>query len=140
MPNFEVYQRSNSNRHYREPMVTVERRAQIALNPAALHALGYPDAITFLVDKDERLLGFRPAGIVENSGRKKAVGDGAIVRPQGIVAAVRVLRYMEADLSASRRYPLIVLDGVHCIDLKEPGKVVTSNRAIAAQPEPPGSR
>lgn len=110
-------------------MVTVQYRGQISFNPAAMQALGNPSAVTFLVDKADRLLGFRAVDLVQNSGRPKAPGDSAVVRtPGATVAAVRVLRYLEADLSQSRRYPLTALDGVHCIDLKQPGAVVTSNR------------
>lgn len=127
MPNFEVYKRTDSRR--RAPAVTVLRRGQISFNPAAMLALGNPAAVTFLVEKDECLLGFRATEVVEGEGRRKATGAGVVVRPPGAtVAAVPVLRYLGADLSASRRYPLVLLDGVHCIDLKQPGTVVTSNR------------
>jgi hypothetical protein len=123
MPNFEIYDRRNSRVLRRVgSCVTVQRRGQVAFSVEALAALGHPKAIVFLVDRKERLLGFRAAG--EADERSSAIrGAGHIA------SAARVLRYMDADLGESRRYPLQVVDGVQCIDLKQPGVAVTSNRA-----------
>lgn len=130
MHNFEVFQRTDARRRSREPTVTVQRRGQLSLSPAAVKALGTPEAVTFLVSREERLLGFRAAKTVRRGGRQKAPENGSLVRsPGATVSATYVLRYLEADLSASRRYPLQLLDGVHCINLGQPGTVVTSNRS-----------
>ncbi len=122
MPNFELYERANSRVSRRVgKSVTVQRRGQIAFSADALAELGHPKAVAFLVDRDERLLGFRPAS--------PRTAGASVIRATGhIASAVRVLRYLNVDLSESRRYPLACEDGVHYIDLKQPGVVVTSNR------------
>jgi hypothetical protein len=133
MHNWELYERGNSRRRSDEPLVTIQRRGQISFNPAAMRALGEPEAVIFLIDKNERLLGFRASGITKKTGRRKAVEPGALVRPPGAtVAAIPVLKHMEVDLGVSRRYRLVELDGTHCIDLKQPGEAVTSNRRKSA--------
>lgn len=123
MPNFELYERTNSRVSRRVgKSVTVQRRGQVCFSTEALAALGNPKAIAFLVDRDERLLGFRAAS-------QRATGASLIRITTRIASAIRVLRYLDVDLSESRRYPLVVIDGVQCIDLKQSGEVVTSNRA-----------
>lgn len=140
MPNFEVFQRTDSRRRSRQATVTVQRRGQISFSLEAMRVLGNPEAVAFLVDKDERLLGFRAAKLARNGARRADGGDGLIVcavrSPGATASAVQVLRYLGADLSASRRYPLAEVDGVRFIDLKAPGAVVTSNRRKAGTPPP----
>jgi hypothetical protein len=124
MPNFQEYYRAQSRRSRKDAAVTVQRRGLISFNPAAMAALGSPEGVVFLVDMDERMLGFRSAHTLRRAGRKAA----PIRRPGNLVSATHVLRHLGADLSESRRFPLAVLDGTLCIDLKQPGEVVTSNR------------
>jgi hypothetical protein len=111
-------------------MVTVGLRGTVKFNPAAAKALGEPDAIVFLVDKEDRLLGFRAGEVTtDGPGRRKGTGNAQPLRtPGNTVSATHVLRYLHVDLSQSRRYPLVAIDGVQCIELKRPGMVVTSNR------------
>jgi hypothetical protein len=125
VPNFEVYKRQDSRRGWwRDPTVTVMKRGLLSLSPAAMRALEEPAAIRFLVDRDARMLGLGRAEPGEkNAMRVRITGSG-----QHFVSAIPVLAYLEADLSESRRYPLLMIDGTHCIDLKEPGTPVTSNR------------
>jgi hypothetical protein len=132
VPNFEVYNRQDARqwRLLRDPVVTVTTRGLLALSPAAMSELGEPPAIRFLVDREERLLGLDAAVPGHaNAVRVRVNGSG-----QHFVSAVPVLRYLEADLSESRRYPLVTIGGVACVDLKQEGVPVTSNRRKKEQP------
>jgi len=124
MPNFREYDRSRSYESHDESAVTIQRRGLITFNKAAVRALGNPAAVMFLVDEEERLLGFR--GVTTNGMGRSAP---AVMRGPGAkISAVTVLRHLNVDHSRPRRYPLILMDGIHCIDFKQPGAIVTNNR------------
>jgi len=95
-------------------------RGLLVLSVDTMEALGHPAAIRFLTDRDEKLLGFRPA---EHGPKTNAVNS----RSRNVSAA-QVLKFLGADLTASRRYPLIEIDGTWCIDLKSPGTEVGRGR------------
>ena len=121
MPDFEIYKRTNSHRRSTHATVTVTSRGLITFSGAAWEALGSPEAITFLCDRGESLIGFRgapPGSANAHSVRGK----------QHIVSAVAFLRFIKMDTGQSRRWPLIQADGTYCIDLNQPGTPVTSNR------------
>ena len=125
MPNLKEYERRRSYENREAtPAVTIQRRGLITFNSQAARTLGNPTAVTFLIDEEERLLGFRK---VSRGGPGRPAP--AVVRGPGAkISAVTVLRHLNVDLSAPRRYPLIMMDGTHCIDLKQPGTIVTNNR------------
>jgi hypothetical protein len=120
--NFEVYDRRNSPSPKRRRLgetVTVQRAGVISFSTASMAALGNPRAVVYLVDREDRVLGFRAA--------PPGTPNASLIGGTGHTASgVAVLKYMEADLSESRRYPLVVMDGVYCIDLKQPGEVVAN--------------
>lgn len=128
MPSFEVYRRQDSytQRRRKGATVTVMHPGRLSFSRDALAALGNPKAIVYLVDREQRLLGFRAA----RPGSKEV----AVVRDPGIAAAGPVLRYLNADLSVTRRYPLIHEDDYYYIDLKQPGAIVSSNRRGTGRP------
>lgn len=136
MPNFTEHVRSDSRAHaVPDACVTITRRGLFALNRAAAAELGHPATLVFLVDEDEaRYLGFRSgAGSDRPYPVRRAGGSW-------IVSGVGVLRRMRISHDEARRYPLVTIDGVKCIDLSEPGTVVTSNRRRKANGSPgPGT-
>lgn len=130
MPNFEVYDRVNSrSRHRGASAVTISRRGLIAFNSVAMAMLGDPEAVVFLYAAEERLIGFRKTERGDPEGYPvRLAGRGAHV-----VSAMKFCRFASVDTSESRRYPLVMAGGVPCVDLKEPGTVVTSNRRGTGQ-------
>ncbi len=126
MPNFDVYSRAIW-RLGAEPTVTIQaRRGLISFSPSAITALGEPEAIIFMYDKDKGLAGFRAARPGETNGFKVRKAN-----PRGIarmVSATDFCRFIGADPGQSRRYPLEYEDGQFYIDLKQTGTPVTSNR------------
>jgi hypothetical protein len=127
MLHFEEYQGkdSHSGRTRRGEMVTVQRRGLMSFSAGALAVLGSPAAVKFLVDREAKVIGFRPCKLREKNAH-------AVRGKQHVVSAVAVLKHMGADLSESRCYTLKVEDGLppH-IDLNEDADVVTSNRRKA---------
>jgi hypothetical protein len=126
MPDFETFTRKNA-KAVRDPALTVTVRGTINLNGAAYGLLGEPEAVTLLYDKAQRTVGLRPAGRDDQ--------NAYVVRPLGkngtswTVAAHSFCAWIQADLTAARRYPLALEAGVGCADLRQPGQVVTGNRA-----------
>lgn len=128
MPNFEEFERTDARWHGRRvPTATIQRRGLISFSPAGYELLGSPDAVTFLYDQGEQLIGFRKAARREsNAHALRSIGNG-----QHVVSAGTFCRFIGIDMTVSRRYPLAVVDGVPCVDLGEPGAPVTSNRKAA---------
>ncbi len=125
--NFEVYDKAHSYtaRKRRGATVTVQPRGLLSFSPDAYEMLGSPKAVVFLVDRDERLIGFKPLSSTRGAGNAYTVrGPGS----QRLVSATAVLKVMGWQSSQAVRYPLAEIDGTLCIDLKQPGQPVTSNR------------
>ncbi len=123
MPNFEVYKRTSMGARKRHgETVTIQRRGLISFSDDAYARLGSPDAVVFLVDAKERLIGFRAARRSENRAY-------SVRSAQHLVSGTAVCKFMGADAEQARRYPLIYDGDVPpYIDLKQPGLIVTSNR------------
>lgn len=125
MPDFDVFERKYA-RVSRDPTMTVTVRGTFNLNEPAFELLGKPDAVVLLYDRTERIIGLRPAGQDEP--------NAYLVRPLGAghtrTAVVREFcTWIGADLSEARRYPLEMDgDGLGCVRLSGPFKVVTGNR------------
>jgi hypothetical protein len=125
MPDFEIYDRRSSSTlkgGRRGATVTVTRRGYMSFSPEAFARLGSPQAVLYLIAKDERLIGFRPCKPRDEnahsvSGRIHSMSASALLKHMGIAH------------DEARRYDLQAEDGQppH-IDLKQPGKAVSSNR------------
>lgn len=125
MPEFEIYDRRHGKGSRHGETVTVTRRGYMSLSSGAFARLGSPQAVTYLIDKDEQLIGFRPC--------KPRDEDAHAVSGRGHqMSAAALLRYMGVTYDEARRYDLQVPDDLppH-IDLKQPGVPVTSNRLKA---------
>jgi hypothetical protein len=108
-----------------KPYVTIQRKGTLSLNRAAFEALGKPEAVKLLYDRNERMIGFRPADTEE-------VGAYP-VRPQAssnwLVAGTAFSSFLRLDTSTAKRYEAEAIDGVLAVDLKREGIAVTSPRA-----------
>lgn len=123
----EVFQRRN-RRAPNQPTATITTRGCITLTQAAHTAMGSPDAVELLYDRAERIIGLRPA--------PQPLPHAFLVRPQRrtdkvAISAREFLRHYGVDHSTALRRPAWMDDGVLCVDLKNPGQVVTSNRAAS---------
>jgi hypothetical protein len=126
VPNFEVFTRRMvplAEKAY----VTVQKRGNLTLNKSAHVALGEPKVVELLYDAEAGIIGFRAVD--------EDVEHAYPLRPQGgkdagpfIVAGMAFTKYYGIDTSQARRFPAELIDGVLCIDISQPGTVVTSNR------------
>jgi hypothetical protein len=112
----------------KKPFVTIQKRGTVSLNAAAYAAMGSPEAVDLLYDATEKIMGFRP---VDSAASEHAyplrAQNHKDVGPY-IVSGTAFVNYYGIDTTVSRRWIAEVLDGVLCIDLKQEGTVVTSNR------------
>lgn len=136
MPNFEVFTRRLIPL-VKQPAVTVQRRGNISINRAAFVAMGEPEAVELLYDATEQIIGLR--------GVPRTTDHAYPMRAQGgkddgpyLVAGMAFTKYYGIDTSTSKRWPAAMEGGVLCIDLKQEGTVVTSNRGPTARRDPDG--
>jgi hypothetical protein len=104
--------------------VTVSGNRTMSFSDEAWTALGSPEAMRFLVDKDrsERVIGFQGCARGEPNSH-------AITPRSRTASAVALLKYLRYDTRTARRYTLHVEDGQPpYIDLNEDAPAVTSNR------------
>lgn len=126
MANFEVFTRRMVPL-VKQPAVTIQKRGNMSVNRAAFVALGEPQAVELLYDPSEKIVGFRAVSAETEHAYP--------VRPQGqkedgpyIVAGMAFTKYYGIDTSISRRWSASMQGDILCIDLKQEGTVVTSNR------------
>jgi hypothetical protein len=134
MPDFETFERQNAKAS-RDPTLTITVRGTLNLNGPAYALLGKPEAAVLLYARDERVIGLSPASRDEQ--------NAYLVRPLGktgtswTVVATEFSAWIGADLSAARRYPVDAgPDGICCVRLDGPVKVVTGNRNRRGADEP----
>lgn len=126
MPNFEVYKRGQARPTPTIPAVTVTVRGTLNLNTAAYALLGEPEAVVLGWDATLQVIGLRPAGRRER--------NSYLVRPLGPAGTMRTIsaklfcEWIKADLAEARRYPLTRDGGYGCVDISQPGEVVSGNR------------
>lgn len=113
-----------------EPAVTIQKRGTFSLNAPAFEALGSPEYLELLFDRDERLIGLR--------GADSNVSHAYLVRPLGkggttqMVSGTAFLAYYGIQFDTARRWIARRHEDMLVIDLKEPGVEVTGSRTKPA--------
>ncbi|MCT2586047.1 hypothetical protein [Actinophytocola gossypii] len=126
MPKFEVFTKRMVPLA-EKPYVTIQKRGNLALNKSAHAALGEPKAVELLFDPEAKVIGFRAIETdVEHAYPIRSQG-GKDIGPY-LVAGTAFTKYYGIDTTMARRFPATMDDGVLCIDLSQPGTVVSSNR------------
>lgn len=127
MPNFEVYKRGTARPTPAVPAVTVTVRGTLNLNAAAYALLGKPEAVVLGWDAAVQVIGLRPVARKER--------NSYLVRPLGpsgtkmrTISAKLFCEWIKADLTEARRYPMTRDGDYGCVDISEPGEVVSGNR------------
>jgi len=116
-----------------DPSVTIQKRGTISLNTPAYTALGRPEAIELLFDRDQRLMAMR--------GVDPEAPSAYPIRPLGrgstwLVSGKAFMNYYEIPTGTATRWPAKAEpDGLLVIDLKEPGTVVSGNRLQERSPQ-----
>ena len=127
---FEVFQRQRSPL-VSQPYITIQKRGTLSLNAAAFAALGSPQSVELLFDREDQRVGLRNVdGTVEHA---------YAVRPNGtkassfLVGGTAFTQYYGIDTKTARRWPAEVVDDMLVIDLKQPGTEIISNRTRGMQ-------
>lgn len=132
MPNFEVFNRRAAP-VTAQPLVTIQKRGTMSFNRAAFEALGGPEAVELLFDRQERVVGFRPVGAdVPHAYRPRKQGHTY----NYLVAGQAFTQHYGIETDTARRYPAAMLDGVLVVDLKQPGTDATGPRGRNDGPRP----
>ena len=133
---FEVFEK-RMVRATGQPFVTIQKKGIFALNHAAFSALGEPKAMRFLYDREKKLIGFQPAEISDDHAypvRNNSKGTSHLV------SGMLFTSYYDIPTEVARRWEATLKAGVLTIDLKKPGKEVTSNRATRDASDRTGRR
>jgi hypothetical protein len=113
-----------------QPAVTIQKRGKaMTLNEAAFHALGRPEAVELLFDREARILGIR--AVSPDAETAQPVSHYARGTTHAI-AAKAFTDYYGIPTEVSRRRPGEMADGVLCVDLTKPGTEVDLARSRAA--------
>jgi hypothetical protein len=126
MPKFETFTRRMVPLA-EKPYVTIQKRGNIALNKSAQAALGEPIAVELLYDPEGKVMGLRAIDTTVEHAYPLRSQSGKDVGPY-LVAGMAFTKYYGIDTTTARRYPAEMDDDVLCIDLSQPGTIVTSNR------------
>jgi hypothetical protein len=108
-----------------EPLVTIQKKGVLSLNRAAYEALGNPQAVELLYDRDSRRIGFRKVeSSLEHAYALRTFGKGGT----WLVSGTAFTNYYEIDTSVPTRRTGRMEDGVLVLDLNDPGTPALSNR------------
>ena len=114
MPRWEVFDRK-AKPLISHPLVTLQASGTFSMNEASWEALGKPEQVELLYDREEQIIGFRAATEKsphsypikpQQNGRTFQTGGRAFCRHYGI------------ETGKARRFAGEMIDGVLAIDLK----------------------
>ncbi len=121
---FEVFTR-RSTPIVKDHYVSIHKRGTISLNRSAVEAMGQPETVQLLFNREKRIIAFR--GV-----EPKTEGAYPLRRQQQsnswLVAGQAFLKFYDIDHSITRRYTGELRDDMLRIDLSHGGTEVTSNR------------
>lgn len=118
----------------KEPWVTIQKKGLLSLNRSAAEALGTPEAVELLFDRNAQVMGFRPAS--PDSPR------AFIMRKQGknpgrnanyLIGGTAFCKYYDIDTSIARRYKPEMNGNVLTVDLKQDYAIATGPRTTVSE-------
>ncbi len=126
---FEVFTR-RSTPIIKDHYVAIHKRGTISLNRSAVEALGQPEAIQLLFNREKRIIAFRPV-------EPKTEGAYPLRRQQQsnswLVAGQAFLNFYDIDHGITRRYIGELRDKMLRIDLTQGGTEATNSRNEESQ-------
>ncbi len=115
MPQFEVFNR-NVRPTRSDPLVAIQTKGAFSLNQAAFEALGEPEAVLLLMDRESRIMAFRAATLKDaNSYRVRSVPRGKTY----MVAGKAFCDRYEIPMERTRSYTAEKSDDLLTVDLKQ---------------------
>ncbi len=127
MPQFEVF-KGRDSRAGTEPLVTMQRGGIYSLNQAAHEALGRPEFVELLFDRNDRVMGFRnvPRGVTHAYKVRGQANSSSF-----LVTGRAFNQYFGITVDKARRYPVTMIDDVMAVDLKSGESVQRQSRMKA---------
>ncbi len=124
-----------------DPAITIQKRGNFWLNPAAYSALGEPQAVELLYDKERNLVALRKAPedseyayvVRPLGGQRKQRQTG---NTSWLISGMAFTAYYGIDTGIARRWTCRLDDDLLVLDLNEPSIEVTSNRERTNAPAP----
>lgn len=124
-PKFEVF--TKRAKPMTDASVTIQKSGGLGFNHAAFIALGEPKAVELMFDQEQRIVGVRSVSPAEDHAY--LVKSPAEKRDKGFILSGRAFTaFYDIRTDEARRRRAYMVDDILCVDLKEPGVVVTSNR------------
>jgi hypothetical protein len=109
------------------PSVTIQKRGVISLNKAAHDLIGNAETVELLLDRDRQVMALRATD--DSSPHAYAIRNGSTRGPgQAIISATAFTAHYGINTTATRRWKPFLEDGMLCVDLTEPGTVITGIR------------
>ena len=112
-----------------EPHVTIQKRGALSMNRSAFVALGSPDAVELLYDRQARLIGLRPVCPTADHAYQVRRSTRAESGPW-IISAMAFMHYYDIDIAKTRRWCAQLDHDVLCVDLNQEPTIVESTRRI----------
>ncbi|MEJ5869363.1 hypothetical protein WDV85_16655, partial [Pseudokineococcus sp. 5B2Z-1] len=108
------------------PTVTIQKARVFSISRSAHALIDSPAHVELLWDPERSIVGFRATEETNpNAFATRSTSDTAPV----IVAGAKFIDVYKIDASVSRRWVAYEEDGILCVDISEPGTLVTSNRS-----------
>lgn len=134
---FEVFKKSSAPIPS-VPSITIQKRGLISLNRAAFTLIGSPEAIEFLWDSDNQVIGLRAAPLESPDAYPTRPQSPSSDRGPVLVAGSMFTRYIGLDTTEAKRWMPTQVDNMLCIDLKTSPQPVSSNRRGTGEATPRG--
>ena len=126
MPNFEVFKKRMVP-YAKQPYVTLQKRGILSFNKSAYAALGSPEAVELLYDRDSRVIGVRPI----DARAEHAYPIRSALTKSGssyLVSGTAFVQYYGIPAETSIRYAAFKDGDVLCMDLNGEGTEVSAAR------------
>lgn len=116
-------------KEWQSPAVTIQRRGTLGLNRAAYVALGAPNAVELLFDREAKKIGLRAIGrTAENAYVVRVNGYGG---SSFFVSATGLLKYLGVDTDVAQRFDAVLEGDILAIDLGQEAQLVPRHRSSA---------
>ena len=126
MANFETFNRGLLTLKS-EPHVTIQRRGAMSMNRSAFIAIGSPDAVELLYDREARVIGLRPVRATADHAYQVRRSTRADSGPW-VISAMAFMHYYDIDIAKTRRWCAYLDHDVLCVDLNQEPTIVQNPR------------
>lgn len=102
-----------------QPWLTIQKKGLLSLNRVAMDALGAPEAVELLYDREEQIVGIRPAD--KDSPRSfpaRKQGKRETANPNYLIAGQAFCNYYGIETGFARRYKPEMRGNILTVDLR----------------------